>query len=96
MASPNARSSSSTFSAARRPAGLTVLSLQFVGMLGGVVIIEQIFALPGMGALAVSATSLGDIPLVMGVVLYTVVIVIIVNLVVDLLNGWLNPKVRVS
>jgi peptide/nickel transport system permease protein len=78
------------------PAGLTVLSLQFVGMLGGVVIVEQIFALPGMGALAVTATSLGDIPLVMGVVLYTVVIVILVNLVVDLLNGWLNPKVRVS
>lgn len=64
-------------------------------MLGGVVIIEQIFALPGMGAgaLAVNATSLGDIPLVMGVVLYTVVIV---NLVVDLINGWLNRKVRVS
>ena len=78
------------------PAGLTVLSLQFIGMLGGVVIIEQIFALPGMGALAVSATSLGDIPIVMGVVLYTVVIVIIVNLLVDLANGWLNPKVRVS
>jgi peptide/nickel transport system permease protein len=78
------------------PAGLTVLSLQFVGMLGGVVIIEQIFALPGMGALAVLSTTQGDIPLVMGVVLYTVVIVIIVNLLVDLINGWLNPKVRVS
>ncbi|WP_125609555.1 ABC transporter permease [Specibacter cremeus] len=78
------------------PAGLTVLSLKFVGMLGGVVIIEQIFALPGMGALAVQSTSMGDIPLVMGVVLYTVIIVIIVNLLVDLINGWLNPKVRVS
>lgn len=78
------------------PAGLTVLSLKFVGMLGGVVIIEQIFALPGMGALAVQSTSQGDIPLVMGVVLYTVIIVIIVNLLVDLINGWLNPKVRVS
>lgn len=78
------------------PAGLTVLSLQFIGMLGGVVIIEQIFALPGMGALAVSSTTLGDLPVVMGVVLYTVVIVIVVNLLVDLLNGWLNPKVRVS
>ena len=78
------------------PAGLTVLSLRFIGMLGGVVIIEQIFALPGMGALAVQSTVLGDTPLVMGVVLYTVVIVIIVNLLVDLANGWLNPKVRVS
>ncbi|SEB35804.1 peptide/nickel transport system permease protein [Paramicrobacterium humi] len=78
------------------PAGLTVLSLHFIGMLGGVVIIEQIFALPGMGALAVQSTTLGDTPLVMGVVLYTVIIVIIVNLLVDLANGWLNPKVRVS
>ncbi|BBE24313.1 ABC transporter permease [Arthrobacter sp. MN05-02] len=78
------------------PAGLTVLSLQLIGMLGGVVIIESIFALPGLGPLAVLSTTQGDLPVVMGVVIYTVVVVIVVNLVVDLLNGWLNPKVRVS
>jgi peptide/nickel transport system permease protein len=78
------------------PAGLTVLSLQLIGMLGGVLIIETIFALPGLGPMAVSSTNLGDLPVVMGVVMYTVVVVIVVNLVVDLLNGWLNPKVRVS
>jgi len=78
------------------PAGLTVLSLQLIGMLGGVVIIEQIFALPGMGPLAVAATGQTDLPVVMGVVMYTVVVVIVVNLLVDILNGWLNPKVRVS
>lgn len=78
------------------PAGLTVLSLQFVGMLGGSVIIEKIFALPGMGEMAVNATAMGDTPVVMGVVVYTVIIVITVNLIVDLLNGWLNPKVRVQ
>ena len=78
------------------PAGLTVLSLQLIGMLGGVVIIEQIFALPGMGPLAVTATGQTDLPVVMGVVMYTVVVVIVVNLLVDILNGWLNPKVRVS
>ena len=81
---------------AAAPAGLTVLSLQFVGLLGGVVIIEQVFALPGMGYLAVSSTTTGDTPVVMGVVVYTVVLVILVNLIVDLLNGWLNPKVRVK
>jgi peptide/nickel transport system permease protein len=81
---------------AAAPAGLTVLSLQFVGLLGGVVIIEQVFALPGMGFLAVSSTTTGDTPVVMGVVVYTVILVIIVNLIVDLLNGWLNPKVRVK
>jgi peptide/nickel transport system permease protein len=78
------------------PAGLTVLSLQFVGMLGGVVILEQVFALPGVGSLAVAATTQGDVPVVMGVVVYTVLIVLVVNFLVDLANGWLNPKVRVS
>jgi peptide/nickel transport system permease protein len=78
------------------PAGLTVIGLQFVGLLGGVVILERIFALPGVGALAVDATAQGNIPIVMGVVLYTVIIVIVVNLLIDLANGWLNPKVRVS
>ncbi|MFM1984016.1 MAG: hypothetical protein RL723_451 [Actinomycetota bacterium] len=78
------------------PAGLTVLSLQFVGMLGGTVIIESIFALPGIGAYAVSATVQGDTPVVMGVVVFTVIVVIVVNLLVDLFNGWLNPKVRVK
>lgn len=78
------------------PAGLTVLSLQFISLLGGVVIIESIFAIPGLGRLAVTATTMSDLPLVMGVVIYTVVIVILVNLLVDILNGWLNPKVRVA
>lgn len=78
------------------PAGLTVLSLQFIALLGGVVIIESIFNIPGLGRLAVTATTMSDLPLVMGVVIYTVVIVIVVNLLVDLANGWLNPKVRAA
>jgi peptide/nickel transport system permease protein len=78
------------------PAGLTVIGLQFVGLLGGVVILEQIFALPGIGSMAVTATTQGNVPVVMGVVLYTVIMVIIVNLLIDLANGWLNPRVRVS
>jgi peptide/nickel transport system permease protein len=78
------------------PAGLTVIGLQFVGLLGGVVIIEQIFALPGIGSMAVTATTQGNVPVVMGVVLYTVIMVIVVNLLIDLANGWLNPKARVS
>ncbi|MEO6714773.1 MAG: ABC transporter permease, partial [Mycobacteriales bacterium] len=77
------------------PAGLTVLSLQFIALLGGVVIIESIFAIPGLGRLAITATTQSDLPLVMGVVIYTVIIVVVVNLIVDIVNGWLNPKVRV-
>lgn len=78
------------------PAGLTVLSLQFINMLGGVVVIEQIFALPGMGFLALQSTTQGDMPVLMGVVVYIVLIVVIVNLLADLVVGWLNPKARVS
>lgn len=78
------------------PAGLTVLSLQLIGMLGGVVVIEQIFALPGLGQLALQSTTQGDMPVLMGVVIYISIIVVIVNLLVDLAIGWLTPKARVS
>jgi peptide/nickel transport system permease protein len=78
------------------PAGLTVLSLQFIGLLGGVVILERIFAIPGIGAIAVDATAVGDIPVVMGITIVTVVIVTIVNLLADVAQGALNPKVRLS
>ncbi|ROQ38664.1 peptide/nickel transport system permease protein [Frondihabitans sp. PhB188] len=75
---------------------LAVLAVQFVGLLGGAVIVEQVFAIPGVGQVAVTATSQGDIPLVMGLVLATAVIVVIVNLVIDLAQGAINPKVRLS
>ncbi|MGU3358635.1 ABC transporter permease [Microbacterium sp. M4A5_1d] len=78
------------------PPSLTVLSLQFIGLLGGTVIIEKVFALPGIGSVAETATATGDLPLVLGVVVLSVAIVIIVNLVIDLVNGFLNPKVRLS
>lgn len=75
---------------------LAVLAVQFVGLLGGAVIVEQIFALPGVGQLAVQATSAGDIPVVMGVVIATAIIVVVVNLLIDLAQAALNPKVRLS
>ncbi|GCB52634.1 ABC transporter permease [Streptomyces sp. NL15-2K] len=74
---------------------LTVLSLEFLTMLGGSLVIENVFALPGFGSFAFNASQQGDIPVIMGVMLLAVLMVIVVNLAVDLLNGWLNPKVRV-
>ena len=76
--------------------GLTALAVQVVGILGGAVVIEQIFALPGLGSLAVEASVRADVPLVLGAVLAYVVIVVVVNLLVDLAVAWLNPKVRLS
>lgn len=75
---------------------LSILGLQFVGTLGGAVIIEQIFAIPGMGSLSVQATQMKDIPAVMGIVTTMALIVILVNLVIDLLSAALNPKVRLA
>ncbi len=75
---------------------LAVLAVQFVGLFGAAVIVEEVFAIPGLGQLAVSATVAADIPVVMGVVLVTTIIVITVNLVIDLVQAWLNPKVRLS
>ncbi|GAB3808558.1 ABC transporter permease [Humibacter antri] len=75
---------------------LAVLALQFIGLLGGAVIVEQVFALPGIGQLAVQSTTQGDIPVVMGVVTVTAIIVVVVNLVIDLAQAALNPKARLS
>jgi len=78
------------------PSALTVISLQFINLLGGAVIIERIFALPGLGAMTLDATTQGDVPQIMGVVVLTVGIVVSVNLVIDVAYGWLNPKVRIG
>ncbi|HLT67156.1 MAG TPA: ABC transporter permease, partial [Microbacterium sp.] len=77
-------------------AGLTVLGLQFIGLLGGAVFVERVFAIPGMGQVLVTSTAQGDLPLVLGVVLVTTLIVVIVNLVIDLGVGFFNPKARLS
>ncbi|WP_306418914.1 ABC transporter permease [Arthrobacter sp. GMC3] len=75
---------------------LTVFSLQFIGMMSGAVLIERVFALPGMGNLAVDATLQGDIPIVMGVLITMAIVVVVVNLLVDIAAGWVNPKVRLQ
>lgn len=74
--------------------GLTVLSLTTFGLLGGAVFIEQVFALPGMGQLANQSAQVNDVPMVMGTVLVTIVIVLVVNFLGDLATTLLNPKAR--
>ena len=74
--------------------GLTVLSLTMLGLLGGAVFIEQVFALPGMGQLANASAQINDVPMVMGTVLVTIVIVLVVNFLGDLAITIANPKAR--
>lgn len=76
------------------PASLTVLALMFVLLLSGAIVVEQIFALPGIGALTQGSSQTGDIPVLLGITVITVVFVVIVNFLLDVLLGWINPKAR--
>jgi len=73
---------------------VTVVGLQFGGLLGGAVLTETVFAWPGVGRLLVDAIKSRDLPLVQGAVLLVATLFILVNLVVDLSYAALNPKVR--
>ena len=75
---------------------VTVLGLQFGTLIGGAVITEYVFALPGVGRLVVDAVFARDYPLVQGVVLLIAVGFIISNLAVDILYGWIDPRIRYS
>lgn len=75
---------------------VTVLGLQLRDLLGGAVVIEAVFNLPGIGALLLRSVFARDFPMIQGVMLFIVVVVILVNLLVDLSYGYLDPRVRKS
>jgi peptide/nickel transport system permease protein len=73
---------------------VTILGLQLGTLIGGAVITEFIFALPGVGRLVVSAIFSRDYPLVQGVILLIAIGFVLSNLLVDLVYGWLDPRIR--
>lgn len=73
---------------------VTVTGLQFGTLLGGTVIIEQIFGLPGVGRYALEGINLRDYPVIQGAVLAIAVSFVLVNVVVDLCYGFLDPRIR--
>jgi peptide/nickel transport system permease protein len=75
---------------------VTVVGLMFVGLLNATVLVETVFAMPGLGGLAVQSSMQHDLPVIQGLAVAFTVIVVLVNLLVDLAYGWLNPKVRVA
>lgn len=80
-------------------AGVTVapaIGIQFIGILSAAVIIEPVFAMPGVGALTVGAVLRHDYPIVQGVVLFGTVLVLLANLVVDVTGYLLNPRLARS
>lgn len=73
---------------------ITVLGLQFGGLLSGSVVTETVFAWPGVGRLAVQSINGRDFPMVQAVVLMISLIFLVVNLLVDVAYGWANPRIR--
>jgi peptide/nickel transport system permease protein len=73
---------------------VTVLGLQFAALLGGTVFIENVFARPGIGRLAVNSIAMRDYPMVQGIVLFTATVYALLNLIVDVLYGFLDPRIR--
>ena len=73
---------------------LTVIGVAFAGLLGGSVVIETVFNLPGMGRLVVQSIARRDFPVIQGVVLVTAVIQVLTMLLVDILYVYVDPRVR--
>jgi peptide/nickel transport system permease protein len=75
---------------------ITVIGLQIPTIIGGAVIIEQIFAWPGLGDLAVKAISQRDYPVILAITLLSGAVVMIVNLLVDIFYAIADPRVSLS
>jgi peptide/nickel transport system permease protein len=73
---------------------ITLIGLYIPVLIGGTVIIEQIFVLPGMGLLIFDAINQRDYPIITGLMLIIGFVVLVVNLVIDISYGFLDPKIR--
>lgn len=73
---------------------ITVIGVNFASQLGGTVMIESVFAIPGLGSFMVNAVRQKDIPVVMGSVIYVAIIAGLANLVVDILYTYIDPRVK--
>jgi peptide/nickel transport system permease protein len=73
---------------------LTIIGISFAGMLGGAVVIEQVFNIPGMGRLLVNSVVRRDIPVVQGAVMTVAAIEVLVMLLIDILYVFIDPRIR--
>jgi peptide/nickel transport system permease protein len=75
---------------------MTLFSFWFAGLLGGSVVIEVIFNIPGMGRLLYTAVLNNDVPVIQGAMMWIVTLAVLINTATDLLYGVLNPSIRVA
>jgi len=75
---------------------MTLLGLSLAGLIGGSVLIERVFAIPGVGRLALDSTQNRDYPVVEGIVLMSATAIVLANLFTDIMYAWLDPRIRYS
>jgi peptide/nickel transport system permease protein len=73
---------------------ITVAGIQLGQLMAGSIVLETVFYLPGLGRLAIGAISARDLPVVQGVVLFVASVIVVINVAVDVLYGWLDPRIR--
>lgn len=73
---------------------ITIVGIQYGHLLGGSILAESVFSIPGVGRLAVEAIKSRDFPIVQGAVMYIALTYVVLNLVVDLLYAWVDPRLR--
>jgi peptide/nickel transport system permease protein len=73
---------------------VTIAGLDLASMFSGVVLTETVFNWPGIGRLAYEAVFNLDIPLIMGIVLFSALLIVAANIAVDMLYVWLDPRIR--
>ncbi len=75
---------------------VTIAGLDFASLLGGAIITESVFSLPGMGKLAIRSVVESDLPVLVGTTLVSAVFIVLANVIVDIMYGVLDPRVRVK
>ena len=75
---------------------VTILGLDIALALGGAIFTESIFGLPGLGRSVIVAYEKSDLPVIVGVVVFSTIVIIIFNLIVDILYAFLDPRIRLT
>jgi peptide/nickel transport system permease protein len=75
---------------------VTIAGLDFAGLLGGAIITESVFSLPGMGKMSIRAVVESDLPVLVGTTMVAAVFIVLANVLVDIAYGYLDPRVRVK
>ena len=73
---------------------ITMAGLDIPWFIGGVVLVERVFDWPGLGRLAVEAIETVDVPLILGTVIFTALVVVISGILIDVVQGLVDPRIR--